>query len=355
MLFLSRSEIEQWEASREEIAAKEIDPERFDSGHVRSNLLPAFKYFIGAFLTDSGHGDLGEKWFVSGATSEEGGYFSNAFMTSFLDRHSGALTMTEPAFADPLPFVHFSTIPIIQKAREQFFQQCGRSMPRFPHPVRVMDIGCGDGALIVKLLQELRSSAGKIDNVAEILLIDPSPAMLRLAEETVRRAFPGTAIKTVNHRIEGFSDKIDSRYDIAVSSLAYHHMPLEKKRFHLERLKPWIDHLVIFELNANHDQPERHSPELALSIYRSYGRLIDMVFDHDAPVELVLACVDRFLMTEVLSLLTQPRGLRTDYHMLDSQWSELLDSTLDRDFDRLCDSICYSDEYFSLFVKHYGR
>ena len=354
MLFLSRLEIEQWKALRDEITAKKIEPGRFD-GHVRSNLLPAFRYFIGAFLVDKGWGELGKKWFIAGATSEEGGYFSNAFMTSFLDRHAGRLIMPDVAFADPLPFVHFSTVPAIKKARERFITYCGRSMPRLTHPVRVMDIGCGDGALIVKLLQELQSVSGKIDDIGEILLIDPSPAMLRLAEETVSRAFPASAIKTANCRMEEFSDKINTKYDIALSSLAYHHMPLEKKRLHLERLKPWIDHLVLFELNANNDTPEQHSPELALSVYQSYGRIIDMVFAHDASVEIVLACVDRFLMTEAISFLTQPRGIRTDYHMLDSQWTELFESTLSRDFTCLCDSSCYADEQMSLFIMHYGR
>jgi SAM-dependent methyltransferase len=353
MLFLSRLEIDQWKALRDEIAAKKMEPDRF-GGSIRPNLLPAFKYFIGAYLVDKGWSDLGKKWFVAGSTSEEGGCFSNAFMTGFLERHAGRLIMPDVAFADPLPFVHFSTVPAMKESRERFVKSCARSMPQFSHPLRVMDIGCGDGALIVGLLQELQA-VSKIDAVGEVLLIDPSPAMLRLAVETVRQAFPATAIKTANHKMEEFSDKIDSKYDIALSSLAYHHMPLEKKRIHLERFKPWIDHFVIFELSANHDTPEQYSPELALSVYQSYGRVIDMVFAHDASVELALACVDRFLMTEALSFLTQPRGIRTDYHMLDTQWSELLDSTLGRDFTCLCNSNCYADESMSLFIMHYGR
>ena len=353
MLFLSSLEIEHWKALRDEIAAKRLGPEGFE--HVRPNLLPAFRYYIGAFLTDRGPGELGREWFAAGATSEEGGYFSNAFMTSFLDRHAGKLIMPDTVFADPLPFVHFSTVPAIKEARERFITCLGRSIPRFTHPVRIMDIGCGDGALVVRLLQEMLNVGGKVDDIGEVLLIDPSPGMLRLAEETVRRAFPSAAVKTANCRMEDFSGRIDTRYDIALSSLAYHHMPLEQKRIHLDRLRPWIDHMVVFELSANHDTPEQHSPELAVSVYQSYGRIIDMVFAHDAPVDLVLACVDRFLMIEKISFLTQPRGARTDYHMLESQWVELLDSTLSPDFTCLCDSTCYADEYINLFIMHYGR
>ena len=47
-----------------------------------------------------------------------------------------------------------------------------------------------------------------------------------------------------------------------MSSLAYHHMPLEDKRVHLARLKPWIDHFLLFEMDANNDTPDLYSPEL---------------------------------------------------------------------------------------------
>lgn len=354
MFFLSRPEIEHWEALRDEIAAKGLEPDGAGD-HVRPNLLSAFRYFIGAFLVDKGREELGKRWFAAGATIEEGGYFSNAFMTGFLSRYNGKLAMPAVAFADPLPFVHFSTVPSIKEPRERFLNYCGRSMPRFGHPVKIMDIGCGNGTLVVKLLEQLQTVADKVDDIAEILLIDPSAAMLDLAEKTVRLAFPASVIKTANCRMEEFSGRIDTKYDIALSSLAYHHMPLERKRIHLERIKPWIDHLVLFELSANHDTPEQYSPELALSVYQTYGRSIDMVFAHDAAVELVLACVDRFLMTETISFLTQPRGIRTDYHMLDSEWAELLDSTLGPDFTCMCNSTCYADEYLDLFTMHYGR
>lgn len=338
---------------REEIAAKKRAPDTFN-GSVRPNLLPVFHYFIGAFLANSCFEELAKKWFEAGAILEEGRFFPNAFMIDFLGRYAGKLIMPDVAFADPRPFAHFSSVPVMKQPRERFITLCGRSMPRFARPLRIMDIGCGDGTLVVRLLQEMQE-AGKIQDVGEVLLIDPSPALLARAEEIVRRAFPGSAVKTANLTLQEFSGKIDRGYDIALSSLAYHHMPVEEKRIHLERLKPWIDHLVLFELNANNDTPGLHSPELALSVYQAYGQTIDRVLAHEAPIEIALACVDRFLMTEIISFFTQPRGKRTDYHMLDSQWAELFDSTLGPDFTCLCNTACYADEYISLFIMHYGR
>jgi hypothetical protein len=80
MLFLSRTEVEQWSSLRDEVVAKWLEPGRFN-GSVRPDLLPVFQYFVGAYLVDNGWRELGKKWFVAGATREEGGYFSNAFMT----------------------------------------------------------------------------------------------------------------------------------------------------------------------------------------------------------------------------------------------------------------------------------
>ena len=126
-------------------------------------------------------------------------------------------------------------------------------------------------------------------------------------------------------------------------------------RCHLRRLRDKTDHFVLFELNADNDFPEQYSPELIFSIYQSYGRIIDFVFAHDAPLQTAQACVDNFLMTEVASMLTKPRGVRSDYHMLRLQWHDLFRKTLCPEFMCLGDATCYSDEYMDLFMLHYGR
>jgi SAM-dependent methyltransferase len=242
----------------------------------------------------------------------------------------------------------------MKEARRQFIRQSGHTLPHFERPLRIMDIGCGDGGLTAALLAHLQET-GKVREVEEVLLVDPSPAMLELAKKTVGDAVPGGRITAANSRIQDFSGRIEGRFDVAMSSLAYHHMPLEQKEVHLARLKPRIDHFLLFELDANHDTPGLHSPELAFSLYQGYGRIIDFVFAHDAPVGLAVDCVDSFLMTELVSLLTQPRGIRTDYHMLRSQWNDLFREQLGPGFTLRCDSSCYADEYLTLFTMHYGR
>ena len=353
MLFLSSLEKAQWPEFGRDIAKHGLASADF-RGDVRANLLPAFRFYIGALLIATGQDELGRTWITSGALIEEDGLFLNAYLTGFLQRHQDRLEMPEQIFADPRPYVHFTTVPMMQKSRARFLSQCGRSLPKITHPFRLIDIGCGDGGLTASLLKHLKA-VDKIGEIGEILLVDPSPAMLALAKETVGKTIPSASIKTLNHRIEQVAGKLNARYDMALCSLSYHHMPYEQKVIHLNELEPWIEHLVLFELDANHDFPDLHTPELALSIYQIYGRIIDFVFSHDAPIEVAQACVDRFLMTEAVSLLTQRRGERNDYHMLRTQWHRLFEQTLAPEFLCLCDSPCYADEYLSLFILHYGR
>jgi len=353
MLFLSSQESVEWSGHAEEVLRSGTAPGTYD-GDIRPNLLSAFDYYIGTVLAARGRAAEGIEWLSAAALGEENDLFSAGFLLGFFERHNGRLAMPSVAFADPRPFMHFAGVPMMREARKRFIAQCGTTLPQFDEPLSMMDIGCGDGGLTVSLLRHLLET-GRVAGIGEVLLIDSSPAMVALAEKTVRDAFPDVRIETVNSRIQDCSGSLDHRFDLAVSSLAYHHMPLEQKKIHLARLKPWIDHFILFEIDANNDAPEMYSPELALSVYQSYGSIVDAVFSHDAPVDVAIACVDLFLMAEVISLLTQPRGVRSDYHMLQSQWHALFTECLGPEFAPGCHSPCYADEHTTLFTMHYGR
>jgi len=353
MLFLSEAEKKEWQALATAISTKSLRPERKEN-EVRANLWAAFCFYVGILLINKGQGERGKQWLTEGVAHEEDGLFCNAFMLAFLERQKNRLVMPSVAFSDPRPFVHFATIPEIHASREQFISHCASSLPRFTRPLKIMDIGCGSGTLLAALLDRLRE-IDKVEDVGEILLIDPSPAMIALACDTLKKNFPASAIKTVTARIEDLTTSIDSSYDIALSSLAYHHMPAEAKTTHLQRLSRYIDHFLLFELDANHDAPELHSPEIAFSVYQVYGRAIDLVFTHDAPLDVAYRCVDAFLMCETVSLLTQPKGIRTEYHMLRRQWYDLIRQALGTRFGCLSDSTCYADKHIELFAMHFGK
>lgn len=353
MLFLTAQEKKEWRALADEALAGKSSPEQ-PAANIRSNLRPMFDFYIGALLASKGQTGPGRQWLAAGALIEEEKLMSNSYLSSFLERQRGKMIMPAVVFADPKPYLHFITVPVINDSRLNFLRHCSHSLPKITKPARIMDIGCGDGALTVAFINSLRK-AGKIGDIAEIMLIDRSQGMIDLAQTTVQNAVKSSAVRAVNGKIENISGDLDRHYDIVLSSLAFHHMPVEQKRVHLKSLKGRMDHFIIFELDANNDLPGQFSPELALSAYQMYGRLINMVFGHDAPVELALACVDAFLMTEEVSMLIQPRGVRNDYHMLKTQWHDLFEEVLAPDFNCLCDSPCYADDYTGLFTMHYGR
>ncbi len=322
-------------------------------GSIRPGLLPAFHYYVGTLLLSKSMNQPGWDWITTGMAGEQGGLFSNAFLASYLGRNNGKLMIPETIFADPAPYIHFSGTPVLLESRVSFRAHCVHTLPQYTRPLKIMDIGCGHGQVLVDLLLELRKS-GNIGAVGEILLIDPSEAMLNMARENVARSFPEAVVRISQTRIEALSDSMDGHYDIALASLAYHHMPYESKLFHLRKLKHHIGCFILFELDANNDSPDIYSPDLALSVYQSYGAMMDFVFAHDAPVELAISSIDRFLMSEAIYFFTEPRGKRSDYHMLRSQWHQVFHEGLGKNFSCLCDSTCFGNENMGLFTMIYA-
>lgn len=353
MLFLGKDESLQWSEVATQVLQR-WSVTANDLSFIRPGLLPAFHYYIGTLLLSKGENEAGGNWIRNGIAAEPGGLYSNGFLASYLNRHNGAFEIPEVIFADPAPYVHFAGTPVLQDSRTKFRTHCAHALPKFRKPLRIMDIGCGHGMVLADLLLQLRE-AGIVDSIDEIHLVDPSKGMLKLAEENVSRAFPEAGIRLSHARIEALSDHLSGHYDIALASLAYHHMPYETKLFHLQRLQKHIDAFILFELDANNDTPEMHSPELALSVYQSYGGLIDFIFANDAPVELAVSSIDRFLMSEAIYFFIEPRGKRTDYHMLRSQWHRVFQEGLGDDFTCLTDSTCFGDENIGLFTMIYGK
>ena len=353
MLFLGKHESKSWRDFAENSLKSGATPLQVP-GFVRPGLEPAFHYYMGTFLLAHDLLASGADWINAGIAGEEGGLFSNSFMASYLKRNGGRMVIPEVIFADPAPYIHFAGTPVLVNSRAAFMEECTRGLPAIHRPVRVMDIGCGHGKTLNELLLKLRT-AGRIGAVGEILLIDPSENMLKMAVENTSAEFPEAQIKTAKTRIEAWSDHLEGHYDLALASLAYHHMPFETKLFHLKRLREHIDSFIIFELNANNDSPDLYSPDLALSVYQSYGAMIDFVFAFDAPPAIALASIDKFLMSEAVFFFTEPRGTRTDYHMLRSQWHEVFSEGLGPGFHCLADSVCHGDHNLELFTMIYSR
>jgi len=350
MYYLAKDEQVIWKRLAEDAIAGKLTPQSSLDG-LRNALRAHFHFYMGGLFADLGQREKAWDWFREGALEEDGIF--NAIMASYLDRHNGRFYMPDMIFADPRDYEHFTTVPAVVEMREKFVQFAASSLPGLVHPLTILDVGCGDGSLLVLLLKRL-SAASRVRAISRAILVDSSAAMLEVAEGKLKNAFPDLVVDKRHGRIQEHAMGLPSGIDVALLSLAYHHMPWDDKALHLREIAERVNHVLLMEMDGDNDTPEKGSPELAVSVYQSYGPLIDAIFAHDAPIAVTQGCVDNFVMAEVISFLTQPRGRRNDYHMLRSQWTRIFSETLTEHFCR-GEATVLSSAGCEFFACHWGR
>ncbi len=339
-----------WKALSQEVIDGKLSP-RSPLAGVRAALRAHFHFYMGGLLAGLDRRQNAWEWFKEGALEEDGIF--NAIMASYLDRHNGRFYMPDMIFADPHDYEHFTTVPAVVEMREKFLSFAAATLPVCFRPITLLDVGCGDGSLQVLLLKRLME-AGRVPGIARTILVDSSAAMLDVAEGKLKQAFPDLAIEKRHGRIQEHAAKLPSNIDVTLMSLAYHHMPWDDKAAHLKELAEKTSHVLLMEMDGDNDTPQLGSPELAVSVYQSYGPLIDAIFAHDAPIAVTQGCVDNFVMAEVISLLTQPRGKRNDYHMRRGQWARIFSENLNGHQSR-GERTVLASEGCEFFASHWSR
>ncbi|MGA8890356.1 MAG: class I SAM-dependent methyltransferase [Anaeromyxobacteraceae bacterium] len=352
VLTLDPSDVATWNHLLPKVIGGTLEPSGSEESRIAPDQLGAFRFFAGTTLAARSDPRAPE-WLGAAAAADGSELRASAYLAQLV-RRNGHLTAPSCAFDDPRAYVHFAGLPAMQACRAEFVSFAVDSLPPEVGSLRVLDVGCGDGGVMLQLLPALLE-AGRWDEVAAVTLLDPSPEMLSRAKGRVASAFPDARVEGRVGRLEDVASLLVGPYDLVVGSLSLHHMPAEVKRRTLATLAPAFDHLLLLELDADHDAPEVGSPALAASVHQTYGWMLAQILGPDTPDAVARESADRFVAPELVSLLTQPRGARSEYHMRRERWHDLLSEALGPDHRPLGVRTALATAHTDLFAMHFGR
>jgi hypothetical protein len=83
--------------------------------------------------------------------------------------------------------------------------------------------------------------------------------------------------------------------------------------------------------------------------------MLAQILGTDGADEVARESADRFVAPELVSLLTQPRGMRSEYHMRRERWLELLSVAMGPDIRPLGTRTALATPHADLFAMHVGR
>jgi hypothetical protein len=194
--------------------------------------------------------------------------------------------------------------------------------------VSILDIGTGNGILISKVINRILEEH-RIDKI-NLILLDPSEDMLSVSEKhcqgNIKTKLNISKICCKSQDMTEDAVKIIHTYLplwFTHCSLSIHHMPCEAKIEFLKKMKKLSQHFIIGDVNWNHDVPEKKSPELIYSVYKSYGFVFQNVMDGDLTEDDIEGAIDNFLLSEAINIIKNDKESRIDYHTTIDEWVKI--------------------------------
>ena len=194
--------------------------------------------------------------------------------------------------------------------------------------VNIMDIGPGNGKMTTQIINHILA----FSNIKKInlVLLDKFSAMLDMASKTcitdikanleISRVY-GEAQHLTKIDVEKL--KSSAPFWLTICSRSIHHMPWEQKQDLLKLLRSLTQNLFIVEMEANHDIPEKDSPEIVYSVNKRYSFIFDDINSSSISEKEKKSAIDEFMLIEAIMMLIKERSERIDYHTTAKEWEKL--------------------------------
>lgn len=256
----------------------------------------------------------------------------SAVLADYLLEHQ-AFTPAATAFQEATPYNVWTQTDLYKSQMTVTLAAITSFALRIPPPglttsPTIIDIGSGNGILLVEIVNQILSLY-PLESI-QIISIEQSPEMLAATQQYCQKCISIPIVFTpVCGKIQEITDQqletIDQHHPIwfVNASLSLHHMPSEIKVPTMKMIANRSRYCLISEANYNHDLPEKDTPELIYSVTESYGFVIQDVLNSAASPADKRLCVNNFLLTEAINILTRDRQDRVDYHALISEWQEI--------------------------------
>jgi hypothetical protein len=256
----------------------------------------------------------------------------SAVLADYLVEHQ-ALIPAATAFQETNPYDVWTQTDLYAAQMAGTLKAITSFVQRIPPPdlttsPTIIDIGSGNGILLVAIVNQILALY-QLESI-QIISIEQSPEMLAATQQYCQKSISIPIVFTpICAKIQEITAEqiatIDRHHPIwfVNASLSLHHIPSEIKVPTMKIIANRSRYCLISEANYNHDLPEKDTPELMYSVTESYGLVIQDVLNSATSQSDKKLCINNFLLTEAINILTKDREDRVDYHALISEWQEI--------------------------------